>query len=169
MLNKPGKIAFVFASASVLALTLGGAAQQGQPPIGIAPVTLSAGPYTFDTAEQHKIRVVVVARGLAHPFSLAFLPDGDALVTERGTRFAIVRNATGAAGGSRRLDPEPVAGLPRDPAVPDRRPAGSRAAPEVRDEPLVYFTYNKAGAAGRTRTSGRAPSRWRADDSTARR
>ena len=55
MLNRPGKIAFVFASASVLALTLGGAAQQGQPQIGIAAVTLSAGPYTFDTAEQHKI------------------------------------------------------------------------------------------------------------------
>src|SRR5690606_30473816 len=51
--------------------------------IGVAPVTLD-GPYLFDTAEQHGIRVDVVARGLAHPFSLAFLPSGDALISERG-------------------------------------------------------------------------------------
>src|SRR5688572_28293895 len=50
------------------------ATAQQPPPIGIAPVTLSAGPYVFDTAEQHKIRVDVVVRGLAHPFSLVFLP-----------------------------------------------------------------------------------------------
>jgi hypothetical protein len=31
-------------------------------------------PYTFDTAEQHGIRVSVVLRGLPHPFSVAFLP-----------------------------------------------------------------------------------------------
>ena len=47
------------------------AAQQGQPQIGIAPVTLTAGPYSFDTAEQHRLKVSIVARGLAHPFSLA--------------------------------------------------------------------------------------------------
>ena len=35
------------------------------------------GPFVFDTAEQHKLRVVVVARGLSHPWSIAFLPDGE--------------------------------------------------------------------------------------------
>ncbi|HZM58166.1 MAG TPA: hypothetical protein VFB85_00185, partial [Vicinamibacterales bacterium] len=74
-----------------LAVTTVITAQQGQPQIGIAPVTLTAGPYTFDTAEQHKLRVVVVARGLVHPFSLSFLPSGDALITERGARLRIVR------------------------------------------------------------------------------
>ena len=166
MLNRPGKIAFVFASASVLALTLGVAAQQGQPQIGIAAVTLSAGPYTFDTAEQHKIRVVVVARGLVHPFSLAFLPDGDALITERGTKLRIVRNATGPQAT---VDPEAVAGLP---AFPPFRTGGLQEValhPQFATNRLVYFTYNKAGAVDRTRTSDRAPSRLRADDSTARR
>ncbi len=30
----------------------------------------------FDTAEQHKIRVSVITRGLSHPWGIAFLPDG---------------------------------------------------------------------------------------------
>ena len=141
MLNRPEKIAIVFASASVLALTLGVAAQQGQPQIGIAAVTLSAGPYTFDTAEQHKIRVVVVARGLVHPFSLAFLPDGDALITERGTKLRIVRGATGPHAT---VDPEAVAGLP---AFPPFRTGGLQEValhPQFATNRLVYFTYNKA-------------------------
>ena len=145
MLNRPEKIAFAFASASVLALTLGVAAQQAQPQIGIAAVTLSAGPYTFDTAEQHQIRVVVVARGLAHPFSLAFLPDGDALITERGTKLRIVRGATGPHAT---VDPEAVAGLP---AFPPFRTGGLQEValhPQFATNRLVYFTYNKAGAVG---------------------
>ena len=88
------------------------AAQQGQPQIGIAPVTLTAGPYSFDTAEQHRLKVTIVARGLAHPFSLAFLPNGDALVTERGVRLRVIRGATGAQA---KVDADPVAGLPQMP------------------------------------------------------
>src|SRR5215510_12273073 len=103
---------FILTAIGVVTLTLGALAQQGQPQIGIAPVTLTAGPYTFDTAEVHKIRVVVVARGLVHPFSLAFLPNGDALVTERGTKLRLVRNATGPKAT---VEPEPVAGLPAFP------------------------------------------------------
>src|SRR5690348_8519462 len=64
-----------------------------QPPnIGIAPVTLTESSYTFDTAEQHKIRVVVVAKGLNHPFSIALLPSGDALVSERGVALRLVHD-----------------------------------------------------------------------------
>ena len=77
-------------------------AQQNQPVIGIAPVAVAAA-YTFDTAEQHKLRVVVVARGLVHPFSLAFLPNGDALVTERGKGLRLVRQRHGARGGAAAL------------------------------------------------------------------
>jgi len=148
MLIRPGKVSFVLATVSAVALTVGAVAQQGQPQIGIAPVTLTAGPYTFDTAEQHKIRVVIVARGLVHPFSLAFLPNGDALVTERGTKLRLVRNATGAGGAQATLDPEPIAGLP---AFPPFRTGGLHEIalhPKFATNQLVYFTYNKAGAAG---------------------
>jgi glucose/arabinose dehydrogenase len=117
-------------------------AQQGQPQIGIAPVAIGAGPYVFDTAEQHKIRVVVVASGLNHPFSLTFLPNGDALVTERGSRLRMIRGATGAAAT---LETEPVAGTPTQPAF---RTGGLHEValhPQFAANRFVYFTYNKAG------------------------
>jgi glucose/arabinose dehydrogenase len=117
-------------------------AQQGQPQIGIAPVAIGAGPYVFDTAEQHKIRVVVVASGLNHPFSLTFLPNGDALVTERGSRLRLIRGATGAAAT---LETEPVAGTPTQPAF---RTGGLHEValhPQFVANRFVYFTYNKAG------------------------
>jgi len=148
MLPTLQRTSFALVLSGVIALTLGLFAQQGQPQIGIAPVTLNAGPYTFDTAEQHKIRVVIVVRGLVHPFSLAFLPNGDALVTERGTKLRIVRNATGAAGALPTLDPDPVAGLPAFPAF---RTGGLQEValhPKFATNRLVYFTYNKAGAVG---------------------
>ena len=53
---------------------------------GPPPAALGAGPFNFDTAEQ-PIRVTVVARGIPHPWSLAFLPNGDMLVTERAGRL----------------------------------------------------------------------------------
>jgi glucose/arabinose dehydrogenase len=118
----------------------------------MAPVVLSDRPYTFDTAEQHKIRVVVVARGLVRPFSLAFLPNGDALVTERGTRLRIVHNATGSlqTGGAQspRLDPQPVAGVPQMPAFRGGGLQEIALHPKFATNGLVYFTYNKAGEAG---------------------
>jgi glucose/arabinose dehydrogenase len=117
-------------------------AQQGQPQIGIAPVTLTSHSYSFDTAEQHRLRVTVVTKGLAHPFSLAFLPNGDALVTERGTRLRVVRGATGAQA---RVDADPVAGLPQIPAF---RTGGLQEValhPKFATNGFVYFTYNKPG------------------------
>jgi glucose/arabinose dehydrogenase len=148
MSSRSRKALFVFIVSGFCGLSLALSAQQGQPQIGIAPVSLNSGPYTFDTAEQHKIRIVIVARGLVHPFSLAFLPNGDALVTERGTKLRIVRNATGAGGAQPLVDPEPVTGLP---AFPPFRTGGLQEValhPKFATNRLVYFTYNKAGAAG---------------------
>src|SRR5512145_1304848 len=88
----------------MLALLLAGTTSRAQqpPPIGVPPVPLPNGPIVVDTAEQHRIRVVVVARKLSHPWSLAFLPDGNILVTERAGRLRIIRNGV--------LDPHPIAG-----------------------------------------------------------
>ena len=131
-------------SCVVVAATAALAAQQ-QPQIGIAPITLGAGPYTFDTAEQHRLRVVVVARGLSHPFSLAFLPNGDALITERGKGLRIVRAATTAKAV---LENRPVAGVPETPAFRTGGLHEVAVHPQFSSNGLVYFTYNKAGAAG---------------------
>src|SRR5262245_65560367 len=71
--------------------------------MGVDPVVLPS-TQVFDTAEQHKIRVSVVAKGFAHPWAFALLPDGTILVTERDGRLRVVANG--------HLKPEPVAGVP---------------------------------------------------------
>jgi aldose sugar dehydrogenase len=131
------------AAALVAALPIAAPAQQ-QPNLGVAPVKLHDEPYTFDTAEQHGIKVSIVVRGLAHPFSLAFLPNGDALVSERGASLRLVHNAAGGSGAPA-LDPQPVAGIP---AQQPSRGAGLNEVklhPKFADNRWVYFTYNKSG------------------------
>jgi len=132
--------------AALIAASVAVIAQQGQPQIGIAPVTLTAGPYSFDTAEQHKVKVTVVARGLAHPFSLAFLPNGDALVTERGVRLRVIRGATGQG----KVEPDPVAGIPQTPAFRTGGLHEVAVHPRFATTGLIYFTYNKAGEVSAT-------------------
>jgi glucose/arabinose dehydrogenase len=53
------------------------------------PACASDQPPTADT-ERGKVRVVTVAEGLEHPWGVAFLPDGRALVTERPGRLRLV-------------------------------------------------------------------------------
>lgn len=130
---------------TALAVGAGSAGAQQPPPIGVAPVTLAAGPYQFDTAEQHGVRVVVVARGLVHPFAVALLPGGDALVTERGRALRLVR---GAAGPSPRLESAPVGGLPPPATVRGGGWQDVVLHPKFAENGLVYVSYNKAGEAG---------------------
>jgi aldose sugar dehydrogenase len=122
-----------------------GQAQQ-QPAPGIAPLTLTQASYSFDTAEQHRLRAVVVAKGLNHPFAVALLPDGDALVSERGGKLRLVRNAAGAAGRPTVLEPLEVGGVPAV-ATPYRNAGLHDLAlhPQFAQNRLVYFTFNKPG------------------------
>jgi glucose/arabinose dehydrogenase len=133
-------------------------ALQQQPPIGIPHVGLDNGPFTFDTAEEHKIRVVVVTKGLSHPWSLAFLPDGAVLVTERAGRMRMIRDGI--------LDPQPLTGIPK---VHSTRNAGLYDVaphPKFSENKLVYFTYSKPGENGQQATTlarGRLDGRGLAD------
>jgi glucose/arabinose dehydrogenase len=129
-----------------LALLIAASAPAQQPPpIGAAPVALSATPYVFDTAEQHNIKVSVVAKGLARPFAIEFLPGGDLLVSERGGGLRVIHGATTANAA---LDPQPIEGMPRP-------PAGSAfsvgfqdmaLAPDFAKSHWLYFTYNEPAA-----------------------
>jgi glucose/arabinose dehydrogenase len=132
--------------AAALGLAGTGQAQQ-QPDLGPRPVTVADTPYTFDTAEQHGIKVSVVARGLAHPFSLAFLPNGDALVTIRSGGLRLVRNAASGKGGAATLVPQPIGGTPE--AYTQRTSGLHDLAlhPKFAENSLVYFSYNKLGEA----------------------
>ena len=120
---------------AIAALVAGavGSAQQPDPGIPVPP--LGAGPYVFDTAEQHNIRVVVVAQGLSHPWSLAFLPDGGMLVAERPGQLRIIRNG--------KLDPEPVAGVPAVRTDGNGGLMDVALHPRFAENRLIYFTYTK--------------------------
>src|SRR5690554_256137 len=56
------------------------------------------------TSENTHFKLETVATGLEHPWSLAFLPDGSALVTERAGRLRVIQNGE--------LIPQAVRGLP---------------------------------------------------------
>jgi aldose sugar dehydrogenase len=123
-------------------------AQQQQPtppPIGLPHVALGGGPFVIDTAEQHKIRVVVVTKGLSHPWSLAFLPGGNMLVTERAGRLRIIRDGV--------LDPEPLHGTPKVNAVRNAGLFDLALHPKFAENKLIYFTYSKPGEDGKSATT----------------
>ncbi len=88
----------------------------------------------FET-NAHRIRVVTVADGLSNPWSLAFLPNGDLLVTERTGGLRLVKNGV--------LRPEPVAGTPE---VRYRNHGGMMDVvlhPRFAENSLLYLTYSK--------------------------
>lgn len=112
-----------------------------QQPIGVPVAPLGNGPFVFDTAEQHKIRVSVVAKGLEHPWSLVFLPDGSMLVTERPGRLRVIHDVTRDA----KLDPKPVTGVPAVRLIGNSGLMDVALHPKFAENKLVYLTYNKPG------------------------
>lgn len=144
---------------AILAVVCTAAIAQQPPDIGIAPVALTQTTYTFDTAEQHRIRVTVVAKGLAHPFAVAFLPSGDALISLRGTQLRVVRNVTGSAGKGLTLQHELVEGVPE--VDPPYRGGGLHDValhPKFAENHWVYFTFNQPGPADPNAERRRRPS-----------
>jgi aldose sugar dehydrogenase len=106
-----------------------------QPAMGIPVPPLGAGPYVYDTAEQHKIKVSVVTKGLVHPWAIAWLPDGSMLITERPGRLRIVRNGV--------PDPAPIAGVPMVRTDGNGGLMDVALHPQFAQNRLVYLTYTK--------------------------
>jgi aldose sugar dehydrogenase len=78
-------------------------------------------------------RLITVAEGLEHPWSIAFLPRGDLLVTERAGRLRLIRDGV--------LDPDPITGVP-SPFV--RSQAGLFDVllhPSFENNGLLYLSY----------------------------
>jgi glucose/arabinose dehydrogenase len=109
--------------------------QAAQPPVGVPVPPLGAGPWVIDTAEQHKIRLSVVTRGLSHPWAIAFLPDNTLLITERAGRLRLVRNGV--------LDPQSISGLPAIRTDGNGGLMDVALHPQFASNRLVYFTYTK--------------------------
>lgn len=130
-----------------------------QTPIGVAPVSLDAGPYVFDTAEQHGIEVTVLVRGLPRAFALAFLPNGDLLVSERGGNLRLIRAALGA---NPQLQEAPVAGIPElDPPYRNGGLHDLALHPDFASNGWLYFTFNKGEPVAQGQQRRSAVSLWR--------
>jgi glucose/arabinose dehydrogenase len=91
-------------------------------------------------SDEHPFRVVQVVKGLEQPWSLAFLPDGRMLVTEKAGRLRVIANG--------KLEPQPIAGLPR---VTVHGQGGLHDVvlhPDFSKNALVYLAYAARGEDG---------------------
>jgi glucose/arabinose dehydrogenase len=94
------------------------------------------------------LSVVTVAKGLEHPWGLAFLPDGRMLVSERPGRLRLV-------------DPDgrvsqPIAGVPRVYARGEGGLLDVALDPDFAANHLIYFAFAEPGAGGAATSVARA-------------
>ena len=149
-------------------------AQQGQPQIGIAPVVLERPALHV----RHRRAAPDSRGGGRATIGAPFQPRVSAqrrCAGDRARHAAAARpQCDRSAAGRRCRDPQPRSRAGRRPAadarVSWRRPAGDRAASEVRHQRAGLLHLQQGRRGGRqSRASGKARSRWRGDDSTARR
>ncbi len=111
-------------------------------PTGLANQPLPEGPFYYPTAEGMDIRVVVHARGIEFPTSIAFLPGDRILVSTRHGLLRLIENG--------QLHPEPVSG---GPASFFQGESGAPGAvhgyidlalhPQFADNGYVYLSYTQ--------------------------
>ena len=120
-------------------------ARQGFP----QPTPLGEGPWDAQTWNA-KLHVEVVARGLDHPWGMAFAPDGSILVTERPGRLRVIRDGV--------LDPTPIEGMPLVYATGIAGLTDIVLDPDFASNRLLYFSYSKPDPeAGWTNAPGTNP------------
>ncbi|MFO7262202.1 MAG: PQQ-dependent sugar dehydrogenase [bacterium] len=133
-------------AALLVAATLPGGDAHGQS-TGAAPAV--------HRSQHHDFRVVTVAEGLVNPWSIAFLPNGDMLITERPGRLRIVRNGE--------LLPDPVEGVPAVRAQGQGGLLDVVPHPDFANNRLIYLTYSKPNEDGSQGTTAVARGRLEGD------
>lgn len=101
-------------------------------------------PQVFETTE-YTIRVDKVADGLSNPWAIAFLPDGDMLVTERAGRLRLISNGE--------LDPMPVSGTPQVKTTVLGGLLDIELHPDFARNRTVYLSYAKGHEDGSRSTT----------------
>src|SRR5688500_11596063 len=92
-------------------------------------------------SEKHAFNVNVLVQGLQNPWSIAWLPDGRMLVTERTGRLRIVSKDF-------KLDPKAIEGLPRIVGGGQGGVFEVAAHPHYKDNGWIYLSYGGAGDGG---------------------
>jgi glucose/arabinose dehydrogenase len=100
-------------------------------PVGLALAQPGGGP-------QVAFKVVTVVEGLQNPWSMAWLPNGDMLVTERGGTIRTVRNG--------QLLPEPMANVPAVRASGQGGLFDIVLHPDYAENGWVYISFAKPDA-----------------------
>ncbi|MBF2037229.1 MAG: PQQ-dependent sugar dehydrogenase [Leptolyngbyaceae cyanobacterium T60_A2020_046] len=101
-----------------------------------APVGATAPPAesVAQTTTPVEVTPVTLVEGLENPWGMAWLPNGDILVTERPGRLRIIRDG--------QLDPTPIAGVPQVFAVGQGGLLDIALHPNFAENYWVYFTYS---------------------------
>ena len=90
-------------------------------------------------SDEHTFRIVKVLQGLDHPWSLAFLPDGRMLVTERGGRLNLLTADYKRAN---------VEGVPRVAASGQGGLLEVALHPKFSENGVIYLSYSGSGDGG---------------------
>lgn len=98
--------------------------------------------------QHYSLALEIVAGNLEHPWSIAFLPDGEMLVTERPGRLRRIVDGE--------LLAEPVAGLPDVAASGQGGLLDLALHPAFADNQLLYFSYSDQTSDGMTTRVARA-------------
>jgi glucose/arabinose dehydrogenase len=102
-----------------------------------------------------QFKVVTFVEGLKNPWSMAWLPNGDMLVTERGGTLRLVK------GG--KLLPDPIAGVPKVRALGQGGLQEVAVHPKYAQNHYIYLSYSKPDADGKKGTTALARAKFEND------
>ncbi len=105
--------------------------------LALSSASMVTGNTTFKSA-LHDYRVVTVVDGLVQPWSIAFLPDGDVLITERPGRLRVMRQGN--------LLPQPVEGVPKVFHSSQGGLLEVMPHPNFTSNRVIYLSFSKPGA-----------------------
>jgi glucose/arabinose dehydrogenase len=108
------------------------------------------------SSEQATFELVTVAGGLEHPWGMAFLPNGDLLITERAGRLRLLRAGALESPRAGAHEPESIAGVPEVYASGQGGLLDVALDPEFAANQLVYLSYAAEGDGGNSTRVARA-------------
>ncbi len=107
-------------------------------------------------SHQADFRLVTVVEGLERPWSMAWLPNGDMLVTERAGHLRLVRDGV--------LQPDPILGTPPVHAQGQGGLLDVVLHPDFESNRLVYLSYSKPSTNRSQSTTAVARARLEGDE-----